>query len=236
MHTTHPTPHLTRIERRFPFSTNVYLVHERHELTLIDTGLPGTAHAILRAAHALGAPITRIVLTHAHADHTGSLDELKARLPHAEVSVGTREARLLAGERTLDADEPRDRLRGGYTRPATRPDRLLDPGDRVGSLEVIAAPGHTPGSLAFLDTRDGTLVAGDAYVTQGGLHASGMLRLAFPISPLVTYHKPLALATARRLRDLHPARLAVGHGPVLDRPGDAMSRVVDAYERALSRA
>jgi glyoxylase-like metal-dependent hydrolase (beta-lactamase superfamily II) len=50
--------------------------------------------------------------------------------------------------------------------------RTLQPGDTVGSLEVVASPGHTPGHVSFLDRRDGTLLAGDAYSTLGGVATS----------------------------------------------------------------
>src|SRR6266567_227796 len=120
---------LTRYPVLFP--VNCYLVREDDGFTLIDTGLPGSAPAILAAAQAHGAPIRRIVLTHAHMDHVASLDALHAALPDAEVQQG--------------------KLRGSYQTCATRPTRELAPGDRLGSLQVIAAPGHTPGHLAFLD-------------------------------------------------------------------------------------
>jgi hypothetical protein len=55
---------------------------------------------------------------------------------------------------------------------------LLRPGDRVGSLEVVGAPGHTPGHVAFLDTRDRTLIAGDVFTTLGGTRSSTSTRLA----------------------------------------------------------
>ena len=55
---------LTRFPRIFP--VNCFLVREDDGLTLIDTGIPGNAPAILAAAGALGQPIRRIVLTHAH--------------------------------------------------------------------------------------------------------------------------------------------------------------------------
>ena len=47
---------------------NAYLVREDDGLTLVDTAVPRSAKAILAAAEELGAPIVRIVLTHAHVD------------------------------------------------------------------------------------------------------------------------------------------------------------------------
>src|SRR4029077_16220187 len=75
-----------------------------------------------------------------------------------------------------------------------KPDRLLEPGDRVGSLEVIAAPGHTPGHIAFLDTRNRALIAGDALQTRGGLAVAGDTRPLFPFVALGTWDKTAALA------------------------------------------
>jgi glyoxylase-like metal-dependent hydrolase (beta-lactamase superfamily II) len=133
---------------------NAYLVREDDGLTLIDTMLGGSAGKIIAGAEASGAPIVRILLTHAHADHIGSLDALKKRLPEAEVIISTRDARLLAKDMSLDPDEPKDKLRGGYPGAETKPNRSVEPGDRVGSLDVIAAPGHTPG-LRVPETRFG---------------------------------------------------------------------------------
>jgi hypothetical protein len=41
-----------------------------------------------------------------------------------------------------------------------------------------------------------------------------------------TWHKPTALATAKALRALNPARLSVGHGPVLTQPESAMDKAI----------
>jgi glyoxylase-like metal-dependent hydrolase (beta-lactamase superfamily II) len=210
---------------------NAFLVEEDDGLTLVDTTLPRSEKAILAAAGKLGRPIVRIVLTHAHQDHIGSLDALAAQLPDAEVAISARDAKLLAKDKTPEPGEPADaKLRGGYSGAKTKPARLLSPGDRVGSLEVVAAPGHTPGQIALLDTRDRTLIAGDAFSTLGGVSTSAKVNPRFPFPTLATWHRPTALETARALRALDPARLAVGHGKTVDAPGSAMDRAIAAAE------
>jgi glyoxylase-like metal-dependent hydrolase (beta-lactamase superfamily II) len=225
---------LTRFPRVFP--VNCYLVREDDGLTLIDTGIPGSAPAILAAAQGLGQPIRRIVLTHAHSDHLGSLDALHQLLPAAAVLISARDARFLAGDRCLDPDEPQTPLRGSYQTTATRPTETLSDGDRVGSLRVIAAPGHTPGHLALLDTRDSSLIAGDAFQTRAGLAVAGTLRPFFPFPALATWHRPTALASARRLRALEPTRLAVGHGEVWEQPLAALDQAIATAANGLGEA
>ena len=220
---------LTRLPRVFP--VNCYLVREDDGLTLIDTTIGGSTKSILAAARKMGAPIVRIALTHAHGDHVGSLDDLHAALPAAEILVPAREARFLSGDLTLEADETQGKLRGGWKACTTQPTRLLEPGDRVGSLEVVAAPGHTPGHVAFLDTRDRSLIAGDALQTRAGIAVSGVVRPLFPFPAMATWHKPTALASVRALRRLEPGLLAVGHGAMLPQPLTAMDRAIATCER-----
>jgi glyoxylase-like metal-dependent hydrolase (beta-lactamase superfamily II) len=217
---------LTRLPRLLP--VNCYLVREADGLTLVDAGLPGSADAILRAAAALGQPVVRIVITHAHADHVGSLDALRQQLPAAELCFPARDALFLAGDKSLDPGEPQAKLRGSYQRVAARPDRLLAEGDRVGSLQVIAAPGHTPGQIALFDPRDRALIVGDAFSTRGGLAVAGKLNWRFPLPAIATWHRPTALASARRLRALDPALLATGHGDLLAQPLAAMDAAIAA--------
>jgi glyoxylase-like metal-dependent hydrolase (beta-lactamase superfamily II) len=199
---------------------NAYLVEEDDGFTLVDTTLPRCAGRILKAAG--DRPIRRIALTHAHQDHIGSLDALAEKLPGVEVLISGRDARLLAKDKTLDPGEEKGKLRGGYSGAKTKPTRTIEPGERIGSLEVVAAPGHTPGQVAFLDTRDRTLYCGDAYSTIGGVATTAKTYPRFPLPANATWHHPTALETARALRALDPARLAPGHGKVVESPGAAM--------------
>ena len=215
---------VTRISR-FGF-VNAYLVAEDDGLTLVDTLVPRSAKALLRVAEGLGAPVVRIALTHAHGDHIGSLDDVVAALPGVEVLISARDARLLAKDKSLDPGEPQAKLRGSYPGAATRPTRTLAPGDRVGSLEVVAAPGHTPGHVAFFDDRDGTLLCGDTYTTLGGVATTDKGRLPFPLAGMATWHGPTELESARALRALEPARLAPGHGKLVESPLAAMDAAI----------
>lgn len=211
---------------RFGF-VNAYLVEDEGELTVIDTMLPGSAKGILAAADRHGMPIARILLTHAHQDHIGSLDKLRAELPDAEVIIGTREARLLDKDKSPDPGEPADaKYRGSYTGAETEPTRTVGAGDRIGPFEAIASPGHTPGHIAFLDARDGTLFCGDAYSTLGGVATMAKPNWRFPLPYFATWHRPTALESARALRALDPERLAPGHGKVVESPGAAMDAAI----------
>jgi glyoxylase-like metal-dependent hydrolase (beta-lactamase superfamily II) len=209
---------------------NCYLVREEDGLTVVDTNMSGTDKDIVKAAASVGLPIARITLTHAHGDHAGSLDGLAALAPDAEVALHGRTATFLQGDLTLLTHEPQDKLRGGYVTCTTQARRLLQPGDRLGSLRVVASPGHTPDHVAFYDERDGTLLAGDAFQTKAGTAVAGVKRWLFPFPAMATWHLPTAVESARALRDLNPSRLAVGHGRVLENPVAEMDKAIREAE------
>ncbi|MEH7452264.1 MBL fold metallo-hydrolase [Gottfriedia acidiceleris] len=209
------------------FPVNCFLVEEENELTLIDTALSFSATKIIETANHIGKKITNIVLTHAHGDHVGALDQLKSLLPDAVVSISKRDAKLLKGDSSLEASEPNTPIKGGVPKNIqTIPDRLLQEGDTIGSLIAIEVPGHTPGSMAFLDQRTNAIIAGDAFSLRGGFAISGQLRILFPFPSMATWNKDAALNSAKKISELKPTLLAVGHGTMLSHPQEAIDRAL----------
>lgn len=216
------TPNLIQLTR-FHF-VNAFLVREPDGFTLVDTTMGKAAPSLVDAASSAGGQIRRIALTHGHGDHVGALDALKSQLGDSvEVLMPELDARIHAGEHVVEGKLP-----GSWPKLTTTPDVRLVGGERVGSLEVIRAPGHSPGHVAYLDTRDRSVIAGDVYTTYGGAAVTNHFHLRFPFAAMATWDRALDLESAHTLRDLAPALLAVGHGP-------AISDSVTAMDRALAR-
>jgi len=203
---------------------NAFLVREEDGFTLVDTTVGGGAEQLIGAARNAGADIRRIALTHGHGDHVGSLDALKQQLGDSvQVLMPELDARIHAGEKVLDGKPA-----GSWPKLQTIPDTRLTGGERIGSLEVIPTPGHTPGHVSFLDTRDRTIIVGDTFTSIGGLAVSNHFYLRFPLAAMATWDKAKDLESARKLREFEPAVLVVGHGNPVRNPGPAMDKAISA--------
>lgn len=218
------------------FPVNCYLVEEAEGLTLIDAALPYSAKGILDAAAAIGKPITRILLTHAHEDHVGALDSLKHALADVPIYISRRDARLMENDRTLDQHETQRPIKGGVPKKLlARADFLLEEGERIGSLQTIHVPGHTPGSMAFLDVRSRAIVAGDAFQTRAGIAVAGDARPLFPFPAFGTWCRKTALESGKKLVSMKPEILACGHGGMLRDPVQKMEKAIRRLERQIEK-
>ncbi len=237
MKLTEVSPHAHQLTK-FGF-VNCYLVRESgadgegDSFTLIDASLKGSGEAILEAAQTLGAPVRRMLLTHAHVDHVGSVDELVARLPGVMVATSERSLPLLRrpADKTLRPDEPQETFGGGLPGIAAPVTHLVQDGELFGSLRAIATPGHIPGHLSFLDERDGTLYAGDALAGVTRLLITGYTPWYLPVPRWVVWSKTLALTSAKRLLGYPLQRFACGHGAVREGGMPALREAIERVER-----
>jgi glyoxylase-like metal-dependent hydrolase (beta-lactamase superfamily II) len=228
MRITRLSDNLMQVERlRF---VNAYLVREDDGLTLIDTTVPGATEDLLTAASEMGGEIRRIAVTHVHSDHIGSLDVLKERLgATVQVLIPEIDMNVLDGERSWEGRK----VKGSFSDVRTRPDATLKPGDDVGSLHVLGSPGHTPGHVAYLDSRDRSLIAGDVFKTLGGTAVTSHFTLPFPLPYLATWYPLRDVESAEALSDQEPTLLAVGHGQALRDPAGEMRAAVARARESL---
>ncbi|HLZ70086.1 MAG TPA: MBL fold metallo-hydrolase [Dehalococcoidia bacterium] len=200
-------------------ATSCFLLLDRR-LTLIDTGLPGSADRILRAvALCRRRPdeIERIVISHYHPDHLGSLAELQRRLP-AKAAIHAVEAPVVQS-----AGGPPPPFASAALRTLARPvanralryepvriDEPLHDGDELsvlGGMRIVHTPGHTPGHIALYFPRMALLIAGDALEYREGV-------LSGPAAG-VTADMPQAIASLSKLAALELDVIAFSHFPRL---------------------
>jgi glyoxylase-like metal-dependent hydrolase (beta-lactamase superfamily II) len=161
---------------------NAYAVEEHDGLTLVDCGwkaddVLATLHAgLAEAGHTL-ADVRRLAITHHHFDHYGlAATLLRAGVPELlmhQVDWERVESFLMdpgGFDALADAwmtrngfvpeDDPEDAAWHALGEPV-KPTQLLAGGERIGRLEAVWTPGHSPGHLCFIDTKSKRLISGD---------------------------------------------------------------------------
>lgn len=174
MKLTEVAPHVFRLS--VPTSSVFLLLDER--ITIVDTGPRWQRGRIRRAIRELGrdpSEVDRIVLTHAHFDHVGSLaafsgdgHQRHAHRVAAEVVRGDRRAQTV-GWRPLAWFY--HHAVAWLLQPRAEIDSPLADGDVLpvlGGLRVIHTPGHTDGHISLLLEEQGTLLAGDVLQVRRG--------------------------------------------------------------------
>jgi glyoxylase-like metal-dependent hydrolase (beta-lactamase superfamily II) len=226
---------------------NVFAVAHQHGWTLVDAGLNGSSGRIMRWAteHFGVVPPNAIVLTHAHFDHIGAIDDL-IEVWNVPVYAHREELPYVTGERSYPPPDPS--VGGGLmARMASLyPRRPIDLGARVRELPAngsipplpgwrsIHTPGHTAGHVSLFRDVDRTLIVGDAFCTTKQESFFAALATQRP-----ELHGPPAYFTTdwdaardsvERLASLQPAFIAPGHGQPI--AGDeAMRSLIALAER-----
>lgn len=190
---------------------NCYLL-ERDGLVLIDSGLPRSSKKILSyirdTMHRDPRDLRYLILTHYHADHTGTAAELK-RSTGAKIAIHEADSEYLTQTKPMP---PLKGVRGKilgvlmflWPCEPVSPDMKLNDGDHICGLECIHTPGHTPGSICLYDPVLGVLFSGDTLITRKGV-------VSRP-PPAATHDPDQARESGKKISGLDFRYLLPGHG------------------------
>lgn len=145
-----------------PLGANCYIIYKNEEALIVDPG--GEAEAITHFIDQHQLKPQAILLTHAHFDHIGAVDEIRKRY-HIEVYIHEQEKEWLA-ESSLN----RSRLFTGEDIVTGPAEHYLHEGSmQIGDFhfEVMHTPGHSPGSVSFVFHDQEKVISGDALFFQG---------------------------------------------------------------------
>lgn len=188
------------------FGVNTYVVYdpETRDAAVIDPGMidDEERHAIDNFIERNHLKVRQLINTHAHLDHLFGNDYIRNKY---NVKTSASELDSFLSD-NLTEQAAQFHLKG-VSGSAPIDVKLVD-GDEIpigaGLLKVIAVPGHSPGSLALYDEKDGWVITGDA-LFQGSIG-----RTDLPGGN----HAQLVKAITEKLLSL-PDNVVVlpGHGP-----------------------
>jgi hydroxyacylglutathione hydrolase len=214
---------------------NVYLLEDGDGLTAFDAGIRDMAAGIRAAADALGRPLRRVVLGHAHEDHRGAAAALGVPVVchRDEVSWAENETTPFS---YFDFSKLRRPLfRFAYPRLLARWDGgpvkvadALSEGDELAGFRVVHVPGHAPGQIALWRESDRLALTTDCFYTVDAESVTAKPGPPRIPHPAFTPDRDAARESIRKIAALEPAIACPGHwDPVV---GDVRAQLERAAE------
>lgn len=137
-----------------PFATNCYLFTTPDGGCFVIDAPPDSYSALTQVLKENNLTPSHLLLTHSHWDHIGDAALFKKNFPSLIIAIHADDIENLEhpGSDGLPLWIPIEGI---------KPDLLIKEGDRIGTLQVIDSPGHTPGGVCFYDETNKVLFSGD---------------------------------------------------------------------------
>ena len=203
---------------------------EEKRLTLVDAGLPGAGEKILSYIDRIGrnpSELERLIVTHSHPDHTGSLNRL-SKITGATVMAHKADTKRNRQTESNWLHYPGQPPSFAWDVPFLHripAHQLIEDGQLLpvlGGLRVMHTPGHTPGSVCLYLEEQQVLFTGDTLIADGHCFRRPV---PFPGTSFRDYR-----ASVDRLAQLPFETACVGHGKPLYQGGAAaLQEMLDSY-------
>ena len=143
------------------FETNCYVLRSSSQAKrclIIDPGF--SAEELVEFLKKESLQPNRIILTHGHCDHIGGIELLQKNYESIPISISKEDSKMLtASEHNLS-------VMIGSPFKLTQSSEQFEDGDIIEvdqiKLQVLATPGHTPGSVSFYCKEEDVVFTGDS--------------------------------------------------------------------------
>ncbi|MCL7749859.1 MBL fold metallo-hydrolase [Halalkalibacter alkaliphilus] len=185
-----------------PLQTNAYVLqNDANEAVIIDPG--GDGQAFIQWLTSQNLKPIAILLTHAHFDHIGAVDDVRNEF-NCPVYLHKNEQDWLADPNKNGSS----RFMGNHAITVKPADCIIEKEDTITigsfSFSVYETPGHSPGSVSFYLKDEAVVFSGDA------LFAQSIGRTDLPGGD----HQLLLTSIHKKLLELPEETIvACGHGP-----------------------
>lgn len=214
---------------------NLFLVKEDDGFILIDTAVDAPEiDDIIGMIENSELPLKAIVITHSHDDHLGGLVKFKEAFSETPLLFSRREYELVLKTELLASDKQVPLKEGIPDSLPYEPDFLLEEGDKVGELEVLFTPGHTPGHITLFHPFHRYLLVGDVMQTLGGAAICGVHRDAFPKPARLNWDLAQSIDVVHRFLTLEPMFIGTGHGDVMRNAVEVLPETIEEAKRVLA--
>ncbi|NND72338.1 MAG: MBL fold metallo-hydrolase [Rhodothermales bacterium] len=192
-----------------PFQTNTFIIHSGSEAVLIDASahMPEEFDLIESYISENKLTVKALLLTHGHIDHIMGC-------AHLTETYGMPWMLNPADKPFVDRAQDQARMFGVEFDPRQIKTTPIKEGDsvRFGDVDwsVLETPGHSPGSVSFVDEENEVVISGDV-LFNGSIGRTDLLFGSMPVLMQSIYQKLIPLGDQFKVLCGHGPDTIIGH-------------------------
>lgn len=219
----------------------IYLLRQRNEVTIIETGNKYSATNVQKALKMDGlsfSDVTYIIPTHVHLDHAGGAGELMNRCENAQLIVHPRGARhminpskLIEGAMAVYGEENFNKLYGEII--PIDSSRVIEADDNFildfegRELKFIDTPGHARHHFCVWDKQTQSMFTGDTFgISYRDLDKENEVYI-FPSTSPVQFDPEALIKSIYKIMEYKPQRVCLTHFAAIKPTQKVVDQLID---------